>query len=380
MQINCTELELEVLQIVGQTAAKLNMEAYAVGGFVRDKLLNRPTKDIDITCLGDGIDLADAVAAELKTKPPVNIFKTYGTAHFNYKGLDVEFVGARKESYTQDSRNPSVVPGSLDDDLERRDFTVNCLAMNLSENNFGDIIDKFGGLRHMEQKLLITPLEPEVTFDDDPLRMMRAIRFASQLQYEIEPYTFAAIKEKASRISIITQERITDEINKIMLSVRPSIGFDLLEKSGLLALIFSQVQDLKGVDVQEGKGHKDNFYHTIQVLDNVASVTNDLWLRWAALLHDIAKPATKFFDKKSGWTFHGHEHVGAKMVPKIFTKLKLPLGAEMRFVQKLVLLHLRPIVLSKSEITDSAIRRLLFDAGEDLDALIILCTADINQK
>lgn len=380
MHISCTEFEQEILHLVGRTAASLSIEAYAVGGFVRDKILGRPTKDIDITCIGSGIELAEAVAAQLPETPQVNIFKTYGTAQFNFRGLDVEFVGARKESYSPDSRNPLVSIGTLDDDLERRDFTINALAMHVDEEKFGLVFDKFGGLKHLEQKILITPLEPEVTFDDDPLRMMRAIRFASQLQFSIEPYTFAAIKEKSSRIKIITQERITDELNKIMLSPKPSIGFDLLEKSLLLPIIFPQVQDLKGVSYQEGKGHKDNFYHTIQVLDNVAANSDDLWLRWAALLHDIAKPATKSFEKGHGWTFHGHEHVGAKMVPKIFTKLKLPLGAEMRFVQKLVLLHLRPIVLSKAEITDSAMRRLLFDAGEDLDALLILCTADITSK
>jgi poly(A) polymerase len=380
MQLNLNQQEEFIFKQIAAAAKQLNMEAYAVGGFVRDKILQRPTKDIDITTVGSGIALAEAVAARLEGQPIVNIFKTYGTAHIHWNEMDIEFVGARKESYNRDSRNPIVEEGTLEDDLDRRDFTINALAITLNEENFGQLIDRFNGLKHLEQKVLITPMEPEITFSDDPLRMMRAIRFATQLNFTIEPYTFGAIKEQASRIKIITQERITDELHKIMRSPKPSIGFDLLEKSDLLKIIFPQVQDLKGVAFHEGKGHKDNFYHTLQVLDNVAATSDKLWLRWAALLHDIAKPATKHFEPGHGWTFHGHEHLGARMVPKIFTKLKLPLGTEMKYVQKLVLLHLRPISLTKAEITDSAIRRLLFDADEDLEDLLLLCNADITSK
>ncbi len=375
-----TALELQIFKIISQQAKALQVQAFAIGGFVRDKLLERPTKDIDIVTTGSGIQLAEAVAAQLQPTPQVQYFATYGTAQIKWNQVEVEFVGARKESYVAESRNPIVEAGTLQDDQLRRDFSINAMAISLQTENFGTLIDPFNGVKHLQQKLIITPTNPDKTFIDDPLRMLRAIRFASQLGFTIEPYTFASITENAARISIITQERITTELNKIIESKKPSIGFDLLEKSGLLANIFPQMQDLKGVEVKNGKAHKDNFYHTIQVLDNVAQTSNNLWLRWAAILHDIAKPATKAFEHKAGWTFHGHEFVGSKMVPRIFKTLKLPLGEEMRFVQQLVLLHLRPISLTKENITDSAIRRLLFDAGDYIDDLMQLCNADITSK
>ena len=380
MQIPCTEKELFIFRKIAAAAQELRYPTYIIGGFVRDKIIGRASKDADIVCVGDGIVLAQKVAQRFNPQPTVAFFKNFGTAQIKIDDFEVEFVGARKESYRSESRNPDVEPGTLQDDQNRRDFTINALAISLNNEDYGTLIDPFNGLRDIEEKIIQTPLEPLQTFSDDPLRMMRAIRFATQLQFKIADKTFNAIKEDAARISIISQERITDELNKIMLSLKPSTGWELLFKSGLLQIIFPQMEALQGAEQIDGMGHKDNFYHTIQVIDNVAEKSNDLWLRWAALLHDIGKPATKAFEEGHGFTFHGHEVVGARMVPKIFTKLKLPLGENMRFVQKLVALHLRPISLTKENITDSAIRRLLFDAGEDIDALLILCNADITSK
>lgn len=380
MDIRCSDKELFVFKKIAHAAAEMGMPCYLIGGFVRDKLLGRPTKDADIVCVGDGIALAHNVAARFSPSPQVAFFKTFGTAQIKLDDFEVEFVGARRESYSADSRNPEVEPGSLEDDQFRRDFTINALAISLNATDYGKLIDPFNGMADLGKKLIQTPLEPSRTFSDDPLRMMRAIRFASQLQFEIDPGTFEAIRLNAERIAIISQERITDELNKILLSTKPSIGFDLLYRSGLLKLIFPQMVDLAGAEFIDGKGHKDNFYHTLQVIDNISRNTKNLWLRWAALLHDIGKPATKRFEEGHGWTFHGHEVVGGKMVPRIFAKLKLPQHEAMRFVRKLVELHLRPISLTKENITDSAIRRLLFDAGDDLEALMMLCEADITSK
>ncbi|PVD53273.1 tRNA nucleotidyltransferase [Terrimonas sp.] len=380
MLIDFSDKEKLVFRKIAEAAAEIGVDCYVIGGFVRDKIIGRQTKDADIVCVGDGIALAHQVAKQFSPVPHVSFFKSYGTAHFKVEELDIEFVGARKESYSSHSRNPEVAAGTLKDDQDRRDFTINALAVSLNKKDYGSLLDPFAGLSDMEQKVIRTPLDPDKTFSDDPLRMMRGIRFASQLQFDIAGNTWEGIKKNAGRISIISQERITDELNKILLSKKPSVGLDLLYKSGLMKLIFPQMVDLAGAEYKDGKGHKDNFYHTLQVVDNISEHTDDLWLRWAAVLHDIAKPATKKFEEGHGWTFHGHEVVGARMVPKIFTKMRLPLDNKMRFVQKMVELHLRPISLTKENITDSAIRRLLFDAGDDIDALMTLCRADITSK
>lgn len=380
MYIKCYDNELEVLRKIALSAKELNMPCYLIGGFVRDKILGRDTKDLDIVCVGDGIELAAKVAEQFKPKPTVKFFKNFGTAQIRVEDMDIEFVGARKESYSYDSRKPAVETGNLEDDQHRRDFTINALAISLNEVDYGELIDPFNGISDLELKILKTPLAAAQTFSDDPLRMMRAIRFSTQLNFTIEEETYKAIAENAERIKIVSGERIADELNKILMCKKPSIGFDLLYKSGLLKIIFPQMVELAGAEYIDGMGHKDNFYHTIQVVDNIAMNTGDLWLRWAAVLHDIAKPATKKFEEGHGWTFHGHEVAGGRMVPKIFEKLKLPQNEKMRFVRKMVELHLRPICLTKENITDSAIRRLLFDAGDDFDALMTLCAADITSK
>lgn len=388
MTLTFTNQEIEIISNTAKAASNLKMEAFVVGGFVRDKILNRPCMDIDIVCLGDANELALELSKQYSFEPKVSWFKNYGTAHVRIGEYDVEFVGARKESYLQHSRNPIVEAGTLQDDQERRDFTINALAFSVdslqltvnSQQSTVNLIDPFNGIGDLENKIIRTPLSPEKTFSDDPLRMMRAIRFASQLNFSIDPNTLQGIHDSAHRISIISQERITDELNKILMSDKPSVGLDLLYTCGLLKLIFPALVDLSGAEYIDGKGHKDNFYHTLQVVDNICPHTNNLWLRWAALLHDIAKPATKRFENEVGWTFHGHEVVGGRMVPKIFSKLKLPIHENMRYVRKIVELHLRPISLTKENITDSAIRRLLFDAGEDLEDLMTLCEADITSK
>ena len=371
-------LQHPIFQKLSEIADGSATEVYVIGGFVRDIFLDRPSKDIDFLVIGNGISFAEKAAKALKTK--LSVFKNFGTAMLRYDDLEVEFVGARKESYRADSRKPIVENGTLEDDQKRRDFTINAMAISINGKNFGELLDPFQGMVDLEHKIIRTPLNPAETFSDDPLRMMRAVRFASQLNFTIHPEAVEAIKLNKERISIVSKERVTDELNKIILSKKPSIGFNYLFDTGLLHLIFPQMTALYGVDYIDGKGHKDNFYHTLQVLDNIAETSNDLWLRWAAILHDIAKPATKRFDKKQGWTFHGHEDKGARMVPKIFAQLKLPLNEKMKFVQKLVQLHLRPIVLAQDIITDSAVRRLLFEAGEDIDSLMLLCHADVTTK
>lgn len=365
---------------ISEAADALHVDCYVIGGFVRDIFLNRSSKDIDVVVIGSGIAVAESLHKELGKKSYLSVFKNFGTAQVKYKDIEVEFVGARKESYQRDSRKPIVEDGSLEDDQNRRDFTINAMAICLNKGRFGELVDPFDGLTDLENKIIRTPLDPDITFSDDPLRMMRAIRFATQLNFEIEDETFSALHRNKERIGIISKERIIDELNKIMLSPKPSIGFKLLEKCGLLKLIFPELQNMKGVDIVEGRAHKDNFYHTLTVLDNLAQVSDDLWLRWSAVLHDIAKPVTKKWDDKLGWTFHNHNFVGEKMIPHIFRRMKLPLNDKMKFVQKMVSLHMRPIVLAEEEVTDSAIRRLLFDAGDDIDKLMTLCEADITSK
>lgn len=374
------KLEKRVFSLVGATADSLGRECYVVGGYVRDLIIGRSSKDIDFVTVGSGIELAEAVAASIGPKTHIAVYRTYGTAQVHDRDLELEFVGARKESYRRDSRNPIVEDGTLTDDLSRRDFTINAMAVSVNGDSFGELIDMFGGMEDIERRIIRTPLDPDITFSDDPLRMMRAIRFATQLQFKIFPETFEAIRRNAHRIEIITPERIKDELCKIMRSPKPSIGWDLLHHSGLLKLILPELEALSGVEVVKGRGHKDNFYHTLTVLDTVAERSDKEWLRWAALFHDIAKPRTKRYDPETGWTFHNHNFVGSKMVPKIFTRLRLPLGAEMRYVKKLVELHMRPIALVEEEVTDSAVRRLMNYAEEDLADLMLLARADITSK
>ncbi len=370
-----------IFNIISKSTQELGIDSYVIGGFVRDFILERGEhKDIDIVAVGNGIALAKQVAKNLSSKPKVQIFKTYGTAMLVYKDMDIEFVGARKESYQKDSRNPIVESGTLEDDQNRRDFTINAMALSLSKDSFGELLDPFNGIQDLENKIIRTPLDPDITYSDDPLRMMRAIRFATQLNFKIESKSLSAIAKNKRRITIITKERIVVELNKVLESATPSIGFLLLEKTGLLEFILPELTALKGIDEVEGQTHKDNFYHTLEVVDNIAKNTDDVWLRWAALLHDIGKAPTKKFSKKVGWTFHGHEFKGAKMVYHLFKRLKMPLNDKMKFVQKMVLMSSRPIVISQDIVTDSAVRRLIFDAGDYIEDLMTLCEADITTK
>ncbi len=372
----------KIFGILSTVVTEEKVDAYVIGGWVRDCLLKREhsDKDIDIVVIGSGIEIARRAAKKINPRIKVTVFKNFGTAMFRYEGYELEFVGARKESYSRGSRKPVVENGTLEDDQNRRDFTINALAISITSDTFGELLDPFNGIADLKNKIIRTPLNPDQTFSDDPLRMMRAIRFACQLGFEIDAATFASIRENCERIAIVSRERIITELNKIIMCEKPSAGFNLLDSSGLLKLIFPELDTLKGIETREGKGHKDNFHHSLKVLDNISRKTDNLWLRWAALLHDIAKPATKKYDPDTGWSFHGHEFLGSKMIPDIFRRLKLPMNEKMKFVQKIVGLHLRPIVLSQEEVTDSAIRRLLFEAGDDIEELMILCEADITSK
>ena len=387
MRVSNPKIEDEVLHLIGETADRMNLECYVIGGWVRDLFLHRPSTDIDVVCVGSGIALAEEVAKRLGKDAHLSVFKTYGTAQVKWREargerreVELEFVGARKESYTRDSRNPIVEDGTLQEDQDRRDFTINAMAICLNAARYGELLDPFDGMGDLERCIIRTPLNPDITFSDDPLRMMRAIRFATQLGFNIDSETFDAIARNRERIGIITKERIAEELHKIMLSRRPSEGWLLLDKTGLLPLIFPELAALKGIEVKEGRGHKDVFYHTLKVLDNIAENTDKLWLRWAALLHDIGKPKSKAWDPQAGWTFRNHNYIGAKMVPKIFAKMKLPLNEKMEYVKKMVDLHMRPINLIEDTVTDSAVRRLLFEAGDDIDDLMLLCDADITSR
>lgn len=370
----------KVFKLLSETADEMNMECYVVGGYVRDLLLHRPSKDIDVVVVGSGIQMAEKFSSKLGKGSHISVFKNFGTAQVKYRDLEVEFVGARKESYSHDSRKPIVEDGTLEDDQNRRDFTINAMAVCMNQNRFGELIDPFNGLKDLEDQIIRTPLNPDITFSDDPLRMMRCIRFATQLNFYIEDETFDALERNKNRISIISYERITDELNKILLSRIPSIGFVNLDRCGLLELIFPELVALQGVETRNKRSHKDNFYHTLEVVDNIAKVSDNLWLRWATLLHDIGKPRTKRWDPRLGWTFHNHNYIGERMIPDIFRRMKLPLNEKMKYVQKLVNLHMRPIVIADDVVTDSAVRRLLFEAGDDIDDLMLLCEADITSK
>lgn len=380
MLFDLKSYERKIFSLIGESAAELGVPAYIVGGYVRDQLLGRPCKDIDVVCVGSGIELAEKLASKLRPIPRLVVYQRFGTAMLKHQDMEIEFVGARKESYRPDSRKPAIENGSLEDDQNRRDFTINALAVSLNESDYGTLVDPFHGLDDLNNRRIVTPLDPIATFSDDPLRMMRGIRFACQLQFNLDSSTMQGIKDCAHRIKIISKERIATELNKIMLSAEPSVGYQLLDEAGLLEFILPELTNLKGVELMENMGHKDNFYHTLEVLDNISRVTDNLWLRWAALLHDIGKASAKRFQKGTGWTFHGHEVVSTNLVPKVFARLKLPLDHKMKYVQKIVSLHHRPISLTNGNISDSAIRRLLFDAGEDLEDLMTLCQADITSK